>query len=182
MDELQSENEKPLLVVKYVWWKILWKLFFPISIVLFFGIGMANMFFLDIQLECKEQSCIFIYMMLIFWLLMIFIGIFLTLMTILFREIRIYSDRLEQKWYIFGKRIIYYRNAYLITSHSPPIASFILIKPIEKFHLIYCYMDESLLSKSDREKVLSILSEISNRNIIDFKNKGKTTFNPFIKK
>lgn len=181
MDESQTENEKPLLIVKYVWWKVLWRLFFPISIVLLFGAGMINSFLLDIQLGCREQTCSFLYAMLIFWSLITLCAIFLVLMVLLFKEVRIYKNKFEQKWNIFGERIINYQNAYLIISRAPPFGSYMLIKPKEKFYFVYCYIDESLLSQSNKEKVWSILSEISDRNINEFQSKGKTTFDPFIK-
>lgn len=177
MNELETENEKPLLVVRYVWWKVIWKLFFPISFGLIIGIGMAYGFFGDVQSGWSKELIAVLFL----WLVMIFSSVFMLLMTILFKKVEFYSDKVSQEWHIFGKREIKYQDAYLVISHSPPVASFILIKPKEKFHLIYCYIDKSLIAEGTKENLLSVLSKISHRNSNEFNNKGKTTFNPFIK-
>jgi phosphate/sulfate permease len=177
MQELQTENEQPLLVVKYVWWRVIWKLFFPISFGLIIGIGMAYGFFDDIQFGWSKELVAVLFL----WLVMIFSSIFMLFMTILFKKIHFYKEKVVQEWYFFGKREIKYQDAYLVISHSPPVASFILIKPKEKRYLVYCYVDRSLIAEGTRENLLSILSKISHRNSDEFNNKGRTIFNPFIK-
>lgn len=177
MNELETENEKPLLVVKYVWWKVLWKLFFPIFFGLLIGIGMAYSFFGDIQAGWSRELVAVLFL----WIVIIFSSLFMLFMTILFKKVEFYSDKVSQEWHIFGKREIKYQDTYLVTSNTPPIASFILIKPREKFHLVYCYIDKSLMSVINREEIFAVLSKVSHRNSDEFNNKGRTTFKPFIK-
>jgi phosphate/sulfate permease len=177
MNELETENEKPLLVVRYVWWKVIWKLFFPISFGLIIGIGMAYGFFGDVQSGWSKELIAVLFL----WIVIIFGSLFMLFMTILFKKVEFYSDKVSQEWYIFGKREIKYQDAYLIISHIPSVSSLILIKPRDKFHLVYCYIDKSLISVINRGKFLTVLSKVSHRNSDEFNNKGRTTFNPFIK-
>ena len=98
-------NEKPLLVVKYVWWKV----WFDIFVLL---VGLLAAYFL-FKIMLKDNNIFFI----IPFLLVVF-GFFATLEYLFTKEIVLFENRIKKEWKYFGSRVIYFENCYIQTINN----------------------------------------------------------------
>jgi len=108
-------------------------------------------------------------------------SVLLTIEMFLLKEIRLYSDRIEKEWSIFGIRSLKYSNARLrgMNSNLASAKSFLYIKKPSWYKYKCCGYDEHLISKKNKEKAIEILANISNRDINEF-TKFRLEMNPLI--
>ncbi len=96
MHELQTENEQPLLVVRYVWWKVLYGEFWNLLIILvLIGLTTKNFDFSWHGLFLSFVSTLALFTMLYTFFEML-----------LLKEFRFYNYKLEQIYYFFGVKTI----------------------------------------------------------------------------
>jgi hypothetical protein len=171
MNELQTENEKPLLVVKYVWWRVLWRLFIPYvpGIFMFYGFGG---YFVE---HNNPIAYITMYAIMLF-------AIGITINILLTRDFRFFSDRIERRWFLFGTRILKYDEIGVALTYMNMRAfnsrTITFDKRIKCFHL-NTEIDRNLISKKTEQEVVAFLADISQRETSEFQE--NVEIYPFIK-
>jgi len=171
MQKLQTENEQPLLVVKYVWWRVLWRLFIPYvpSIFMFYGFGGHFV---------KENNPIAYITM---YVIMLF-AIAMTINLLLTRDFRFFSDRIERRWFLFGKKILKYDEIIVGLTYINMRA--FNNKTIAFSKRIKCFffnieLDRNLISKTTAQTIIEFLANISHRDISEFQE--NLALEPFFK-
>lgn len=167
MDELQTENEKPLLVVKYVWWRVLWRLFIPYvpGIFMFYGFGG---YFVK---QGNPIAYITMYAIMLF-------AIGMTINLLFTRDFRFYRDRVEKRWFLFGRKMVKYDELGAVLTYTNMRVfnnrnilfgniSKVLTKRIEKIHNTF-ELDRNLVSKKTEQRIVKYLADISHRDISEF--------------
>ncbi len=160
MNELQTENEKPLLVVKYVWWRVLWRLFMPYVPGIFMFYGFGGYF-------VKENNPIAYITM---YAIMLF-AIGMTINLLLIRDFRFYRDRVEKRWFLVGKRVMKYDEISVGLTYMNMKAfnnrTITFAKRIKCFYF-NTEIDLNLVSKKTEIKIIQFLADISHRDIAEF--------------
>lgn len=172
------KNEEPLLSFDYETGRVFWRLFFPNGLVFFWFGAVFLSIFENIQLHgCNLKDCFG----LIFFGLLVTGSVLLSIEMLLIKEIRLYSDKIEKEWFIFGLKSLEYSNARLrgINSNLASAKSFLYIQKPSWYRYKCCTYDEHLISKENKEKAIEILASISNRNINEF-TKFQVEMNPLI--
>ncbi len=108
LENNDPENNEPLLVLRYVPWKVLWKLFFPNSIAIISALIIITSFI-------TKKPGHFIYILV--FILAVFIlagGIWLTVDMLLMDEFSLYTDRVVKSYSLIGERIVYLDKANII--------------------------------------------------------------------
>jgi len=173
------ENEEPLLSFDYETGRVFWRLFFPNGLGFFLFGAVFLSIFENIQVHgCNSKDCFG----LIFFGLLVAGSVLLSIEMLLIKEIRLYSDRIEKEWSIFGARSLKYSNAKLrgINSNLASAKSFLYIKKASWYRYKCCGYDEHLISKENKKKAIEILANISNRDIDEF-TEFPLEMNPLIK-
>ena len=171
MDELQIKDEQPLLVVKYVWWRVLWRLFMPYVPGIFMFYGFGGYF-------VKENNPIAYITMYTFMLF----AIGMTINLLLTRDFCFFSDRIERRWFLFGTRILKYNEIGVALTYMNMRAFnnrtiyFANSIPYSYFNI---RLDRNLISKKTEQEVVQFLANISYRNISEFQE--NVALDPFIK-
>lgn len=171
MDDLKKDNEQPLLVVKYVWWRVLWRLFIPYipGIFMFYGFGG---YFL------KEHNPIAYITMYAFMLF----AIGMTINLLFTRDFRFFSDRIEKRWFLFGTVISNYNEIAVALTYMNMRAfnsrTIAFSKKIKSSYFT-TELDRNLISKKTEQIIVQFLADISHRNISEFQD--NVALNPFIK-
>lgn len=169
--EESDKNEQPLLVVHYVWWRILWRLFIPYIPGVFMFYGFGGYF-------VKQGNPIAYITM---YILMLF-GIGMTISLILTKDFRFYQDRMEKRWFLLGTHTLNYNETLVgLTYTNMRAFNFRTIAFSKKFKYFYfnLRLDRNLISKETEQEVIRFLTEISHRDISDFQE--NVTLKPFIK-
>jgi hypothetical protein len=171
MNELQMENEKPLLVVRYVWWRVIWRLFIPYvpSIFMFYGFG---------GYFVKENNPIAYITM---YVIMLF-AIGMTINLLLTRDFRFFSDRIERRWFLFGNRVLKFDEIIIGLTYMNMRA--FNNKTIAFTKRIKCFffnieLDRNLINNKMEQKIVQFLADISHRNISEFQE--NIALKPFLK-
>lgn len=175
MNELQTENEKPLLVVKYVWWRVLYaQLSFLIGII--FGLGLS--LYID---GCSIGSY---FSIILFGGIGLF-AIYSFLELLFFKELKLYQHRIEKVYYLVGTKQIDFQNKILkrIGIALPSMTFFIFI-PNKKYNFLFGRLNIPLhlLSQIDRKKLIEIFASISGHTAQQIEEVGLygQSLNPFI--
>lgn len=169
--ETSDKNEQPLLIVRYVWWRVLWRLFIPYIPGAFMFYGFGGYF-------VKQGNPIAYITM---YVLMLF-GIGMAVSLILTKDFRFYKDRMEKEWFLFGIVTMRYNEIIVgLTSTLMKISRFRTITFSKKFKYLYLNirLDRNLINKDTEQKVMHFLAEISHRDISDFQE--NVGLKPFIK-
>lgn len=169
--ETRDKNEQPLLIVHYVWWRVLWRLFIP-YIPCFFMSYAAGGYFVK---QGNPIAYIAMYTFMLFSIGMI-INLLLT------RDFCFYSDRMERRWFLFGFVTMRYNEIIVgLTSTLMKISSFKTFAFSKKFKYFYLNieLERNLISKKKEQEVLHFLAKISHRDISDFQE--NVGLKPFIK-
>jgi len=174
----KNNIEKPLLTLQYEVGKVLWRLFFPNSIVLLIVFILFSQV-LSIGRECNMKDC---YIVGLFSLLIVGV-LFVSIEMLLVKEIKFYKNRIEKSWSIFGTKSLEYTNVRLrgITSWIASNKGFLYINKPNWFTYKCCGYDENLISKENKEKAITVLSQVSNRDEEEF-TKTRVEINPLIQK
>lgn len=169
MEEIN--NKKPLLVVKYVWWRVLWRLFIPYipGTFIFYSAGGAFL---------KDNNPIVYITMYAFMLF----GIGMIINLLLIRDFRFYHDRIERRWFLFGTKMLKYDEITVGLTYMNMKA--FDSKTIAFSKRIQCFysnirLDRHLISKKTEQIIVQFLANISHRDISEFKE--NIALNPFLK-
>lgn len=171
MNELQIENEKPLLVVRYVWWRVLWRLFLPyiLGIFMFYGFGG---YFVE---HNNPIAYITMYAFMLF-------AIGMSINLLFTRDFHFFHDRVEKRWFLLGKKVLNYNEiGVALTYMNMRVFNSRTItfdKRIKCFHL-NTEIDRNLISKKTEQVVVQFLADISQREISEFQE--NVEIYPFIK-
>ncbi len=163
-----SDNEEPLLVVKYVWWKV-WFDVFVLSI------GLLVAYFLS-KIMLKDNNILFIIPFLL--AIFVFFAIFEYLLT---EEIVLFKNKIEKRWKYFNPRAIYFKDCYIQTASNSVFFGLIIILKREKKYVDFknITIRVNSFSKEDQKKILEVLSDISKREVSELE--GYSKLQPFIK-
>ena len=154
-------NEKPLLVVKYVWWKVLWRVFMPYILggFIFYAFGK---YFLK---ENNPIAYITMYFIMLF-------GIFMVFNLLLTKDFRFYHDRLEKEWRFFGIKIVRYDEISVALTHMN-IFIFknrtIAFSQKGKYFYHITRLNRDLIDPKIEQKIIKVLADVSYRNLADFR-------------
>ena len=171
MDKLQTESEKPLLVVRYVWWRVLWRLCIPYipAIFIFYMAGGAFL---------KDNNPIVYITMYTFMLF----GIGMTINLLLTRDFRFFNDRIERRWFLFGMKIVKYNEITVVLTYTNmklfSFRTFAFDKKIKCFHFVIS-LDRNLISKTMEQTIIQLLANISHRGITELQE--NIALDPFLK-
>ncbi|MCK9372549.1 MAG: hypothetical protein M0P91_05080 [Sulfuricurvum sp.] len=171
MNEMQMENEKPLLVVRYVWWRVLWRLCMPYvpGIFMFYGFGG---YFVE---HNNPIAYITMYAIMLF-------AIGMTINLLLTRDFRFYRDRIEKRWLLLGKKVLKYNEINVaLTNANMRVFNFrtmAFTKRLECFSS-FIRIDRNLISKKTEQKVVQFLADISQREVSEFQE--NVEIYPFVK-
>ncbi len=171
MNELKIENKQPLLVVKYVWWRVLWRLFMPYIPGIFMFYGFGGYF-------VKEHNPIAYITMYAFMLF----AIGMTINLLLTRDFRFFSDRIERRWFLFGARVLKYNEIEIIFTFMNMRAynsRTIAFGNMSQYANKLIRLDRNLISKKTEQLIVQFLADISHRDITEFQE--MTLISPFIK-
>ncbi|MCH9741113.1 MAG: hypothetical protein K0U38_09815 [Epsilonproteobacteria bacterium] len=176
--ETKKSVDKPLLVMQYEPGKVLWRLFFPNSLVILIIFPFFSRVF-NFGIECNMKDC---YILGLFSLIVIGV-IFISIEMFLVKEIRLYEHHIEKEWFIVGTKSLAYTNARMrgITSWIASNKGFLYINKPNWYRYKCCGYDEHLISKENKEKAIEVISQISNRDEDEFK-KARVEINPLIQK
>lgn len=167
MNELQTENEKPLLVVKYVWWRVLytqiWNLIFiAIGSILFIG-------------DCSYLKCLINILLFMVGAM----GVYLFVEMLIFKQLSFYHDRIVKTYYLFGDRVFYFTNQTVLRRGGGTAFDFISFAPNSKESFTRIAIPLHTIGLGDvYSQILNTLSSISNRTIQEVES---GFLNPFIK-
>jgi len=175
-----NQEEKPLLVMEYETGKVLMRMFFPNGLAIFLiGVILFGVVENIILNGCSKKDC-FIFIIFIF---LSFFGLIATLEMFLVKEIRLYKDRIEKEWSIFGIKSLSYSNTKIrgIKSWFASAKGFLYIKKPKWYKYKCCGYDENLINDKNKEKAIDILAIVSNRDKEEF-TKTRIEINPLIRK
>ncbi|GEM_PF-2413985 len=167
----EVNNKKPLLVVKYVWWRVLWRLFIPYvpGIFMFYGFGGHFV---------KENNPIAYVTM---YAIMLF-AIGMTINLLLTRDFRFFSDRIEKRWFLFGTKIVKYDDMGVALTYMNMRVfnnrNIVFADGIKNVHNSFG-LDRNLVSKKTEQMIVQFLANISHRDISEFQD--NVALRPFIK-
>jgi hypothetical protein len=171
MQELQTENEQPLLVVKYVWWRVLWRLFIPYVPGIFMFYGFGGYF-------VKENNPIAYITMYAFMLF----AIGMTINLLLTRDFRFFHDRIERRWFLFGTRMLKFDEIIVGLTYMNMKAfnskTIVFSKRIKCF-ISNIRLDRNLISKKTEQIIVQLLAGIPHRDISEFQE--NLALEPFFK-
>ena len=160
-------EKEPLLVVKYVWWKVWFDVF-----ILFIGI-IALYFLFKIMLKDDNPLCLFPLSVGILFL-------YGALEILLSKEVLLFDTKIEKRWFLFGTYSIEFDKAFFRTGGIAFTGLWIVFQKTSKFFVFKrIHLLLSLLPKKDAKEILQILSDISNRKASEFEIHLK--LQPFIK-
>lgn len=163
MHELKTENEKPLLVVKYVWWRILWRIFFPLSLGCFIGFlgGMALI----------ESGA---YIVGIFFYMIGILSGYAILELLMIRQFELYTDKIVKVWNFFGSKEVKYTGSMLgisFRTFSPfySLSGYSFFQKVffRNIHILnrHISLDRTLISEKTDNELLIFVSKLTNKNI-----------------
>jgi hypothetical protein len=169
--DISNKNEQPLLVVHYVWWRILWRLFIPYIPGAFMFYGFGGYF----VRHGNPIAYITMYLLMLF-------GIGMAVSLILTKDFCFYSDRMEKRWFLLGTHMLNYDEISVgLTYTNMRAFNFRTIAFQKKLQHIYFILrlDRNLVNKETEQEVIRFLAEISHRDISDFQE--NVALKPFIK-
>ena len=149
---------KCLLVVKNDFGRLLWMTFFPYSIVFYF---VGGSFVLSINEMSIESLTMIDGLKITLYLFILISSIIFYLSNILTKEVRIYTDRIEKEWYLFGVSTVYIEQMHI--SIIKRLATYILRfeKSKQRWYMnILVDIDINLINKQTKEKLLSTLAKV----------------------
>lgn len=167
MNELQSENEKPLLIVKYVWWRVLytqiWNLIF---------IGIGSIIFIG---DCSYMKCLINILLLMVGAF----GVYSFIEMLLFKQLSFYHDRIVKTYYLFGDRVFYLTNQTVLRRTGGTAFDFISFASNGKKSFTRIAISLHAIGLGQvYSQLLNTLSSISNRTVQEVES---GFLNPFIK-
>lgn len=158
--EISIDNNQPLLLIHYVWWRILWRLFIPYIPSAFMLYGFGDYF-------VKQGNPIAYITM--YTLMLFCIGMAISLL--LTRGFRFYSDYMEKSWFLFGTVSMEYNKIKAgLTYINMRIFNFREIafeKKLKYFYLII-RLDRNLINRTTEQDVIQFLANISHKDILEF--------------
>lgn len=172
----QSEAEQPLFALKYQPQRVAWSVFWasivgiPVGLILTFNAHLAKTGF-NVMLFITVGSLILI------------ASIFQIIDSLLFKEIRVYKDRILKIWHLLGKREINFQDARMDGMRSPIVSTKKIFRSGTNVFLAPfkgIYYDENLARPQDIKKLNSILADLTGRKVEEFE-KFKITFKKLIK-
>lgn len=183
MNEFQTENEKPLLVVKY---RLAHKLFEMMLIypwLILIGGGFIVKCFNNAVINMCTFKSVF---GAIFFGLLGFAALYKFLELLFFRKVVIYKDRIEKVYYLLGSRKLSFKDTKLSEVATAPILMVLLSinSNSRKNYLSYLYgvrIAIHLLSKEARSKVYQTLALVSGRTEQEIAEAGVVGIKPFLK-
>ena len=146
-----NDNEEPLLVVKYVWWRVLFRnMLHTIGVLVFYSIY-------KIMLKDGNLLSIIPLVMSIAVLVMVIMNFFS-------QEIVFFKDRVEKKWFLFGSYTIYYLDSLLKITRIPILYIFIIFrKSSSRFKKINIQLE--FFQKSDQDKIIEVVEKITDKKL-----------------
>lgn len=149
---------KCLLIVKNNFVRLLWMTFFPYSLVFYF---VGGSFVLSINEMSIESLTMVDGLKITLYLFILISSIIFYLSNILTKEVRIYTDRIEKEWYLFGVSTVYIEQMHI--SIIKRLATHILRfeKGKQRWYMnILVDIDINLIDKQTKEKLLSTLAKV----------------------
>jgi hypothetical protein len=149
-------NKEPLLVIKYVWWKVWFDVF-----VLFIGILVLYSLF-KIMRQDDNPLC---------WFFLFLIPLFLygALEILLLKKVLLFDTKIEKRWFLFGASSIEFDEAFFRTGGTAFTGLWIVFQKTSIFfEFTRIYLLLSLFSKKDAKEILQILCDISEREASEF--------------
>ena len=151
MNELEIESEKPLLVVKYVWWRVLFR-----NMVLI--IGMLG-FYSIYKIMLKDGNLLLIIPLIVSFAILVIIAL-----NFLSQKIIFFEDRVEKRWSFFGFYTICYLDALLKVIQVPLLGIFIFFRESSsKFKKINIQLE--FFQKSDQDKIIEVVEKITDKKL-----------------
>ena len=148
-------EKEPLLVVKYVWWRVLLR-----NILLIIG---ALIIYSVYKMLLRDGNLLWI-----FFLFLLIVGLIMIIMNFLSRNIIFYQDRVEKRWLTIGSYTIYYLDSSLKITQIPLFSIFIFFrKSSSRFKKINIQLE--FFQKSDQKKIIKIIEKISNKTFVELK-------------
>lgn len=184
MDELQTENEKPLLIVKYRLAHKLFEMFLIYPWLILIGGGFIVKCFNNAMINmCTFKS---IFGAILFGLLGL-VALYMFLELLFFRTIIIYKDRIEKVYYFLGSRKLDFQNVWRLYEGS--VATPLTLTHLKLFssYKPCCFFRRSfgismhLLSKEDQTVVYRTLALVSGRTEQEIAEVGTVGIKPFLK-
>ncbi len=162
--------EEPLLVVRYVWWRVLRRIFVPyiLGVFIFYSFGK---YFLK---ESNSIAYITMYLIMLFCIFMVF-------NLLLIKDFRFYHDRLEKKWRLFGVKIVRYdeisvaltyMNIFIFKNRT------IAFSQKGKYFYHITSLNRDLIDPSIEQKIIKVLADVSRRDASEFQENA--SLDPFI--
>jgi hypothetical protein len=177
-DLVQSEmksNDEPLFVVTYQTWKVTLRFLSWVFAGIFLG------FLCGVAME-RTQGFGFL-LATILEILIVLAAIFLALNTLLFKEVRLYKDRIVKIWRCFRPVDVELADARLEGKRSWQIqCKTFYDRNVEKGQTQkrVVYYDEELMSKEDVGEMNRLLADLSGRRVEEFE-VNKITMDPLVK-
>ncbi|MBF0329928.1 MAG: hypothetical protein HQL10_12280 [Nitrospirae bacterium] len=160
-------NNKPVLIIKFQCWRILWRLFWPISLFIPLCCFIAMkipMKYSGFEFWVYETLCLF----------GVVGGIWMICEMLLVKDFCLYEDRIIQKYKLFkkDKQVLLDKSKY--TAMTTPFWGHIAIYEVGR----YCgriQFDPTLVNTNTIKEFYLKLSQLSGRNIEELKNKTIAT-------
>jgi len=178
----QIENEKPLLVVKYLFAHKLFEMLLLYPWLILIGVGFIVQCFNNVMINTCTFKSIF---GAIFFGFLGLAALYMFLELLFFRKIVIYWDRIEKIYYLFGSRKLSFKDTKLSEITTAPILMVHL--RLFSIHKRCCCFKSSmgisihLLSKETRAKVYQTLALVSGRTEQEIAEAGVDGIKPFLK-
>jgi hypothetical protein len=162
--EQKYGDEQPLFVLKYQTWRVAWKVFWALVVVLPVGL------ILVVKGGASRTGLKFL-LVVIGGSLISFAAVFAIFDSLFSKEIRIYKDKIIKVWHLLGRREIELRNARLDGKKMLLVSTKTISKQDRNGFLANfkgIFYDEHLAKPKDIKKLNSILAELTGRKSEEF--------------
>lgn len=184
MNELQAENEKPLLVVKYRLAHKLFEMLLLYPWIILIGGGFIVKCFNNAMINMCTFKSIF---GAIFFGLLGLAASYMFLELLFFSKVIIYKDRIEKVYYLLGSRTLDFKNVWRL--YEGGAATPLIMSHLKLFsnYKRCCFFRSSvgismhLLSKENRSKIYQTLALVSGRTEQEIREAGIEGMKPFLK-
>lgn len=157
-------SENPLFIMKFQWWRVLWRLFWPTSIaipILCLVVIKAPMKHSGFALWFDEIVC----------LSGLIGGIWMTYDMLLVKDFYLYADRIIQRYKLLKKDKQIFLDKAKYTAMTTPLIGHLAIYEAGQYWKRRIQFDPTLVSSEDMKEFYATLSQLSGRDIEELKTK-----------
>lgn len=157
MNESQTKDMQPLLVVKYEIWKVLWGIFIPHFFVVLIGILLGSKLILSGDIAGG-----------VFFSVMAIVSVSLSFELLMIKEFVFYHDKIVKVWKLLGSKEIKYSNAVLeITSRlgiTNRLSMYSFSQKIQHFYK-NIVINRTMISANTEKQIMEFVSQLLNQDV-----------------